>query len=38
MLSGPDGHVLKRALEFEVEGQIEEGGSKRTCTKTIVEV
>ena len=32
-----DGHVLRRALEFEVEGQKKNGRTKRTWSKQVVE-
>ena len=35
VLRREDGHVMRRALDFEVEGQEEKGRSKRTCKRQI---
>ena len=32
-----DGHVLRRALDFEVEGQSKKGRLKRTCKQQVEE-
>ena len=32
-----DGHVLRRALDFEVKGQRKKGRPKRTCKKQVEE-
>ena len=37
MLRREDGHVLKRALDFEVIGQRTKGRLKRTCKKQVEE-
>ena len=37
MLRREDGHVLRRALDFSVEGQWKKGGPKRTCKKQVEE-
>ena len=37
VLRREDGHVLRRALDFEVEGQGKNGSSKRTWKKQIEE-
>ena len=34
VLRREDGHVLRRALDFEVESQREIGRPKKTCEKT----
>ena len=37
VLGREDGHVLRRALDFEVEGQRKKGRTKCTCQKQVVE-
>ena len=37
VLRREDGHVLRRALDFEVEGQRKKGRPKRTCRKPVEE-
>ena len=37
MLRREDGHVLRRALDFEVEGQRKTVRPKRTCKKQVKE-
>ena len=37
MLRKEDGHVLRRALDFEVEGQRNKGRPKRTRKKQVEE-
>ena len=36
-LSRENGHVVRRALDFEVEGQQKKGRPKRTCKKQVDE-
>ena len=37
VLSREDGHVFRWTLDFEVEGQMKKGRSKRTRKKKVVE-
>ena len=37
MLRREDGHIIKRASDFEVEGQRKKGRSKRTWKKQVEE-
>ena len=37
MIRREDGHVLRRALDFEVDGQRKKGRSKRTWKKQVEE-